>query len=50
MDQRTLDRGPLQDLVTECCWGAVWARGGLPLKIRSMVNLARGARRPGRGV
>jgi 4-carboxymuconolactone decarboxylase len=31
---------PLQDLVTEYCWGAVWARDGLPLKIRSMLNLA----------
>ena len=31
---------PLQDLVTEYCWGAVWARDGLPLKTRSMLNLA----------
>jgi 4-carboxymuconolactone decarboxylase len=31
---------PLQDLVTEYCWGAVWGRDGLPLKIRSMLNLA----------
>ena len=31
---------PLQDLVTEYCWGAVWGRDGLPLKTRSMLNLA----------
>ena len=31
---------PLQDLVTEYCWGAVWGRDGLTLKTRSMLNLA----------
>jgi 4-carboxymuconolactone decarboxylase len=31
---------PLQDLVTEYCWGAVWGRAGLPRKTRSMLNLA----------
>jgi 4-carboxymuconolactone decarboxylase len=31
---------PLQDLVTEYCWGAVWGRAELPLKTRSMLNLA----------
>jgi 4-carboxymuconolactone decarboxylase len=31
---------PFQDLVTEYCWGAVWSRDGLPLKTRSMLNLA----------
>ena len=31
---------PLQDLVTEYCWGAVWGREGLPLKTRSMLNIA----------
>jgi len=31
---------PLQDLVTEYCWGAVWGREGLPRKTRSMLNLA----------
>ncbi|HZB91383.1 MAG TPA: 4-carboxymuconolactone decarboxylase [Stellaceae bacterium] len=31
---------PLQDLVTEYCWGAVWGRPGLPKKVRSMLNLA----------
>lgn len=31
---------PLQDLLTEYCWGAVWGREELPRKIRSMLNLA----------
>jgi len=31
---------PLQDLITEYCWGAVWGRAELPLKTRSMLNLA----------
>ncbi len=31
---------PMQELVTEYCWGAVWGREGLPLKQRSMLNLA----------
>ena len=31
---------PLQDLVTEYCWGAVWGRDGLPRRDRSMINLA----------
>jgi len=31
---------PLQDLVTEYAWGAVWGRDGLELKTRSMLNLA----------
>ena len=31
---------PLQELVTEYCWGAVWGREGLPKRIRSMLNLA----------
>jgi 4-carboxymuconolactone decarboxylase len=30
---------PLQELVTEYCWGAVWTRPGLPRKTRSLVNL-----------
>jgi 4-carboxymuconolactone decarboxylase len=32
--------GPLQDLVTEYCWGALWGREELPRKTRSMLNLA----------
>jgi 4-carboxymuconolactone decarboxylase len=31
---------PMQDLVTEYCWGAVWTRDGLGLADRSMLNLA----------
>lgn len=31
---------PIQELVTEYCWGEVWARPGLPKKTRSMLNLA----------
>ncbi|MDH3877227.1 MAG: carboxymuconolactone decarboxylase family protein, partial [Desulfobacterales bacterium] len=31
---------PLQELVTEYCWGNVWARPGLDRKTRSLLNLA----------
>lgn len=31
---------PLQELVTEFCWGAVWTREGLPRKTRSLLNIA----------
>lgn len=31
---------PLQDLVTEYCWGAVWGRPGLDRRTRSFLNLA----------
>lgn len=31
---------PLQELVTEYCWGAVWGRDTLDRKTRSMLNLA----------
>ena len=31
---------PLQELITEYCWGAVWTRDGLSREIRSMLNLA----------
>jgi len=30
---------PMQDLVTEYCWGHVWARPGLPRRERSLLNL-----------
>ncbi len=30
---------PLQQLVTEYCWGDVWGRPGLDKKTRSMLNL-----------
>jgi 4-carboxymuconolactone decarboxylase len=31
---------PLQDFVTEYCWGGIWGREGLSHKTRSMLNLA----------
>jgi 4-carboxymuconolactone decarboxylase len=31
---------PIQDFVTEYCWGAIWSRDGLPRKTRSLINLA----------
>ena len=31
---------PLQELVTEYCWGTIWTRDGLPRKTRSLINLA----------
>jgi 4-carboxymuconolactone decarboxylase len=31
---------PLQEVITELGWGAVWGRPGLELKTRSIINLA----------
>lgn len=31
---------PLQELVTQYCWGEIWGRPGLDRKTRSMINLA----------
>ncbi len=31
---------PLQELVTQYCWGDVWNRPGLERKTRSLLNLA----------
>src|SRR6185436_17609752 len=31
---------PLQELVTEYCWGWCWGREGLDKKTRSIINLA----------
>lgn len=31
---------PLQELVTEYCWGAIWDRPGLDRRTRSIVNLS----------
>lgn len=31
---------PMQQLVTEYCWGEIWTRPGLELKTRSLLNLA----------
>ena len=30
---------PMQELVTQSCWGWLWARPQLPRKLRSLVNL-----------
>ncbi len=31
---------PLQEMVTENCWGTVWNRDGLPKSTRSLVTIA----------
>jgi len=31
---------PIQELVTEYCWGEIWTRDGLPDATRSLINLA----------
>jgi len=31
---------PLQDLVTQYCWGELWGRGTLDRRTRSIINLA----------
>ena len=31
---------PLQEIVTQYCWGEIWGRPGLDRKQRSMINLA----------
>lgn len=31
---------PMQELVTEACWGTVWSRPGLERKQRSLLNIA----------
>jgi 4-carboxymuconolactone decarboxylase len=31
---------PLQELVTQYCWGEIWGRPGLNRKTRSLLNLA----------
>jgi 4-carboxymuconolactone decarboxylase len=31
---------PMQELVTEYCWGAVWSRPGLERRTRSLLNIA----------
>ena len=44
VDRALADAGdltrPLQELVTEYCWGAVWTREGLERRTRSLLNLA----------
>jgi 4-carboxymuconolactone decarboxylase len=31
---------PLQEIVTQYCWGEIWGRPGLDRKTRSIINLA----------
>lgn len=31
---------PMQELATKSAWGMVWARPGLPRRVRSMLNIA----------
>ncbi|MEM9879552.1 MAG: 4-carboxymuconolactone decarboxylase [Pseudomonadota bacterium] len=31
---------PLQEMVTEFCWGSVWTREGLDKRTRSLLNIA----------
>jgi 4-carboxymuconolactone decarboxylase len=31
---------PIQEFVTEYCWGVIWNRDGLERKTRSLINLA----------
>ena len=38
--RRTISIAPLQEIVTQYCWGAVWDRPGLDRKTRSIINLA----------
>lgn len=43
--QKALQNGsefarPMQELVTEACWGSVWTRPGLEKKWRSLINVA----------
>jgi 4-carboxymuconolactone decarboxylase len=40
MEAATSVTRPVQELVTEYCWGAVWSRPGLDRRSRSMINLA----------
>jgi 4-carboxymuconolactone decarboxylase len=39
LEQASAFSRPMQELVTEYCWGAVWARPGLERKTRSLLNL-----------
>jgi 4-carboxymuconolactone decarboxylase len=31
---------PLQELITEYCWGEIWTRDDLPRATRSLINIA----------
>ena len=38
--QATAFTQPIQELVTEYCWGVTWTREGLDRRARSLINLA----------
>lgn len=38
-DQSRSFGAPLQDLVTEYCWGAIWTRTGLEPRLRSLLTI-----------
>jgi len=40
IDSATDFNRPMQDLVTENCWGEVWTRGVLSRKTRSLITIA----------
>ena len=40
LDQASPFMRPMQELVTEYCWGAVWTRAGLDRRTRSLLNIA----------
>jgi 4-carboxymuconolactone decarboxylase len=40
LDGATEFTAPMQSLVTEYCWGAVWSREGLDRRTRSLINIA----------
>jgi 4-carboxymuconolactone decarboxylase len=40
LDSVTEFSRPIQELVTEYCWGEVWSRDGIDRQTRSMLNLA----------
>ncbi|MGZ4296864.1 MAG: carboxymuconolactone decarboxylase family protein [Solirubrobacteraceae bacterium] len=39
LENATAFTRPMQDLVTEYCWGTVWSRPGLDRRTRSLINL-----------
>lgn len=39
LDNVTEFSRPIQELVTEYCWGTIWTRDGLTPKVRSLLNL-----------
>lgn len=40
LDSATAFSQPLQDLVTENCWGEIWTLEAIPRKTRSLITIA----------